>query len=135
MKIGIIADIHANLQALQTVLDALHAEPVDLIVCAGDLVCYGAQPNEVLNLVRSLGIPSVMGNYDDAVAWDRPSASRTASSAATEPLKLAALRWTVERLAPNHRDYLRGLPWRADCASTDCASRSCMLDSPILTNG
>ena len=114
MNIGIISDIHANLPALRAVLAELDARSVDLIVCAGDLVCYSAQPNEVLDLVRARGIQSVVGNYDDAVAWRRSSASRTTSSAATEPLKRAALAWTIDRLDAAHGPYLRGLPWRAD---------------------
>lgn len=114
MRIGLISDIHANLPALRAVLAALEVEQVELILCAGDLVCYGAQPNETLDLLRSRGIAGVMGNYDDAVAWGRPSASRTLSSPATEPLKRAALEWAAARVTPGHRAYLRGLPWRAD---------------------
>jgi putative phosphoesterase len=111
MRLGLIADVHANLHALDAVLAALDRAPVDLIVCAGDLVCYGAYPNEVLDRVRERGISSVIGNYDNAVAWDRPRASRTPSSPMTEPLKQAALDWTKREIALRHRAYLCGLPW------------------------
>jgi putative phosphoesterase len=111
MRLGIIADIHANLHALAVVLHALDADGAELIVCAGDLVCYGAHPNETLDRLRERGIPTVVGNYDDAVAWNRPRASRTPSSPATEPLKQAALAWTQAQIAARGRAYLRGLPW------------------------
>ncbi len=111
MKIGLISDIHGNQQALTKVLGQLYAERVDLILCAGDLVCYGAHSNQVLALMRSCAIPCVTGNYDAAVAWNWPSASSKPSSPATEGVKQAALDWTKRNLDSKHRDYLRGLPW------------------------
>ncbi len=111
MKIGLISDIHGNLQAMNTVLDALYRERVDLILCAGDLVCYGAQCNHVIDLMRACNIPSVTGNYDAAVAWNLPSAASKPSSPANELLKQAALDWTKRHIHSKHRDYLRTLPW------------------------
>ena len=112
MKIGLISDIHGNQQALTKVLSELYSAQVDLILCAGDLVCYGAQCNQVLELLRSCAIPSVVGNYDAAVAWRWPSASSKQSSPPTEGLKMAALAWTKHNLHSKHLSYLRGLPWQ-----------------------
>lgn len=114
MKLGLIADIHGNLQALEAVLEALGREGVDLVLCAGDLVAYGANPNAVIGRLRDEGIPSVTGNYDDAAAWGRPTASEKRSSPLTEPLKQAALAWTQGVLRDDHRRYLKGLPWQLD---------------------
>jgi putative phosphoesterase len=111
MKIGLIADIHGNQHALTKVLSQLYLERVDLILCAGDLVCYGSQTNQVLDLMRSCAIPCVTGNYDAAVAWNLPSASNKPSSPATEALKQTALDWAKRNVHSKHRDYLRGLPW------------------------
>jgi len=111
VQIGLISDIHGNLHALMTVLQTLDAADVDLILCAGDLVCYGAHPNEVLGILRKRELPSVVGNYDDAVAWNRSTASRKPSSPTTEPLKRAALTWTQAQTTPQHVSYLRALPW------------------------
>lgn len=111
MIIGLIADIHGNHQALTTVLRHLYRERVDLVLCAGDLVCYGAHPNHVITMLRQCAIPCVAGNYDAAVAWDLPTAARKPSSPQTEPLKQAALDWTKREIHSKHRDYLRGLPW------------------------
>ena len=111
MILGLISDIHGNLPALTAVLQALTEKRADLILCAGDLVCYGAQPNEVVAMLRQASIPCVAGNYDAAVAWDLPTAARKASSPHTEPLKQAALDWTKQKIDSQHRAYLRGLPW------------------------
>jgi putative phosphoesterase len=113
MKIGLISDIHGNLQALTQVLAALDAAGVDMILCAGDLVCYGANPNEVMALLRGRGVACVAGNYDTAVAWNLPKASRKPSSPRNEPLKQAALDWTKKQVDAVHLSYLRGLPFTA----------------------
>lgn len=110
MTIGLIADIHGNIQALEAVLAAL--SEVDVILCAGDVVAYGANPNAVIARLKEAGIPSVAGNYDDAVAWDKAKASRKASSPRNEPLKQAALDWCKQAIRADSKQYLRGLPWR-----------------------
>ena len=114
MRIGLIADVHANLQALQAVLHDLRCDGVDFILCAGDLVTYGANPGETIALLRAHGIPSVRGNYDHAVALGQETASRTLSSERTEPLKRAAICWTDKHLEPRDKWFLNGLPWRMD---------------------
>ena len=111
MKLGLISDIHGNLHALEQVLLELEEQQVQLILCAGDLVCYGAFPNEVLELLRQKSIPTVLGNYDAAVAWDLPTVSSKPSSPQTEPIKLAALAWAKAQISSENVHYLRSLPW------------------------
>lgn len=111
MKIGLISDIHGNIHALDAVLDALKREDISYILCAGDLVCYGATPNEVVQRIYERNIPCVAGNYDAAVGWDLPKASRKPSSPQNEPLKQAALDWTKEVIHPNAKQYLNQLAW------------------------
>ena len=111
MLLGLISDIHGNYEALDQVLAELRQADVELILCAGDLICYGAEDNRVLDRLQAEGIPCVMGNYDDAVAWDRPKASRKPSSPRNEPLKQAALDWSKANIEQRHIPYLRGLPW------------------------
>jgi diadenosine tetraphosphatase ApaH/serine/threonine PP2A family protein phosphatase len=67
MLIGIIADLHANLEATLAVFDRLDGIGPDRIVCLGDLVGYNADPNEVIDIVRERQIPTVMGNHDAVV--------------------------------------------------------------------
>jgi putative phosphoesterase len=69
MKIGVIADIHGDYTALTTALERLdHQHQVEHILCAGDLVGRGPRPEEVVNLIRQRGIPSVKGNHDEWAA-------------------------------------------------------------------
>lgn len=81
------------------------------MLCAGDLVGYGAFPNQVIDLLRQSSIPCVLGNYDQAAAWGLEAASTRPSSPRTEPLKRAALAWAQQQLGDDSRRYLRGLPW------------------------
>jgi diadenosine tetraphosphatase ApaH/serine/threonine PP2A family protein phosphatase len=68
MRIGIFSDVHANIEALGAVVEALKQEGVDLYVSIGDTVGYGASPNECCDVVRELTEATVLGNHDAAVA-------------------------------------------------------------------
>ncbi len=66
MLVGIISDIHGDVDALNTVLDRLdNIHKVDHIICAGDLVGRGPDPNAVVTCIRERGIPAVKGNHDE----------------------------------------------------------------------
>ncbi|HEY3274801.1 MAG TPA: metallophosphoesterase family protein, partial [Methanocella sp.] len=65
MKIGLIADVHANAVALQAVLEDMGK--VDVIMCAGDIVGYNPYPNETVDLLKKYKVKCVRGNYDNAV--------------------------------------------------------------------
>lgn len=65
MRILLIADIHANYEALETVL----AIPYDRAICLGDIVDYGPDPDKCIDLLRMKGIPVIRGNHDNAVAF------------------------------------------------------------------
>ena len=103
MRYLIVSDIHANLDALETVL--AHAEGRwDRALVLGDLVGYGAQPGEVIDRVRSL-TPDVVirGNHDKAACGiDDGSQFNTVA-------RIAAM-WTGAQLPPEKLDYLRSLP-------------------------
>lgn len=101
MRYGIISDVHANLEALNAVLERLN--DVDAILCPGDIVGYGANPNECCAILRDLGATIVLGNHDAVcvgrmdIEWFNPHAQ-------------AAALWTAEHLAKQHSDYLLDLP-------------------------
>lgn len=67
MRIGIYSDIHANLEALNAVINAYEQEHIDFFLCAGDVVGYGANPNECADLVHAMTKEVVLGNHDAAV--------------------------------------------------------------------
>lgn len=103
MKIGFISDIHSNLEALTVVLQRLETERVDRVYCLGDIVGYGASPNECVELVRRRCAAAVIGNHDDALI------GRTSSSC-FNPYARAALEWTMRVISDENLNYLRSLP-------------------------
>ena len=104
MKIAVISDIHANMPALEAVLAAIESERVDSIICGGDLVGYNAEPRQVVERIRALNIPCVMGNHDAAVA------GLTDPELFNAPAR-AAVEWTMRQLDDDALEYLRGLPY------------------------
>lgn len=98
-KIGILADIHANLDALEAVLEDMPR--VHKTICAGDLVGYGSQPNEVIELVKSKRILTSVGNHDHAVG--------TGNFESLSELAATAARWTYEELNDESLEFLKKL--------------------------
>jgi predicted phosphodiesterase len=80
VRIGLIADIHGNSVALETVLTELTRERVDRVVCLGDVAVLGPEPAAVMALLRELAFPVVMGNTD---AWPWRSTRPVSCCAAT----------------------------------------------------
>ncbi|MGB0679174.1 MAG: metallophosphoesterase family protein [Polyangiales bacterium] len=68
MKIGIFSDVHANIEALSAVLACYKEEDIDTLYCLGDVVGYGASPEECASLIRQLTQVTILGNHDAAVA-------------------------------------------------------------------
>lgn len=66
MKLAIISDIHSNLEALEAALQDIITQKVMAIYCTGDLVGYGANPNEVIELLWQNKVKCLMGNHDYA---------------------------------------------------------------------
>ena len=70
MRYAIIADIHANLEAFQAVLEDISHQNVTHFVCLGDVVGYNANPKECLKIVRDMNMPCVKGNHDEYCSMD-----------------------------------------------------------------
>jgi len=104
MKILITADIHSNLPALEAVIEdaGVHGS-IDEFWCLGDIVGYGPQPGECINVLRRYNAVCVAGNHDRAVigkldySWFNPEA-------------VVAGRWTSTRLSLNQKVWLENLP-------------------------
>ena len=68
MRLGIFSDVHANIEAMSAVMEAFKSEEIDQYYCLGDVVGYGASPNECADLVRETAAVTILGNHDAAVA-------------------------------------------------------------------
>ena len=101
MRLLLISDIHSNIEALDATLNAApdHDEVVDL----GDVVGYGASPNEVVDRVRKLKAQHVRGNHDKACAG-------TMSTEQFNPIAAIAAYWTRDMLSPTNRKWLASMP-------------------------
>ncbi|HIE10479.1 MAG TPA: metallophosphoesterase [Kiritimatiellae bacterium] len=103
MKYAILGDIHSNLEALTAVLEDVKALGVDKYVCVGDIVGYNSNPQECLQIVRSLDCETVRGNHDQYCSHDE-------SLTGFHPLAADVVDWTRQQLSPEEKKYLRELP-------------------------
>ncbi len=102
MRIALFGDIHANLEALESVLADAAAQGVTDYVCTGDVVGYNADPVACLEIVREMDCPTVKGNHDE-------DASGSHSLDSMNPIAAAALEWTRSQLSDEQRQWLRRL--------------------------
>jgi predicted phosphodiesterase len=103
MRIALLSDVHGNLPAFEAVLADVENEGVDERWCLGDLVGYGAEPDECVNLARRTCTVCLAGNHDLVVTQEIPISDFSSSAAA------AAL-WTRENISPEALAFLRGRP-------------------------
>ncbi len=103
MRIAIISDIHSNLEALNRAVMEIELEKVDEIVCLGDIVGYGANPNECVDIVKRLTPHVLLGNHDEA-------AIDLQKTEFFNPFAKIAAEWTGDALTEENRQYLAGLP-------------------------
>ena len=104
MRIGIFSDVHSNLEALERVVETYANKGVDKYICLGDVVGYGANPNECCKIVRDLVEFTVLGNHDAAVSG-RMNYSYYYDAARE------ALDWHANLITKTHSDWLKSLSY------------------------
>lgn len=107
--VAIISDIHGNLQALQAVLADIESLGIEELLCLGDVVGYGGQPRECVELIIEEGFKTVQGNHDAYVATNDPISGISAEAR-------QVIDWTRSVLTEELRAWLASLPlvWQAD---------------------
>jgi putative phosphoesterase len=110
-RAAVITDIHGNLAALEATLEWIDGEGIERIYCGGDLVGYGAYPNEVCALIEQRGIPTIYGNYDYAIARDMEDCGCAYVTEHDRELGQQSVAWTLEHTEEPAKDFMRELPF------------------------
>jgi predicted phosphodiesterase len=104
MRYAVIADIHANLEALEVVLADTKEQKCTHYCCVGDVVGYNANPKECLDIVRTMGMPVVKGNHDEYCSSEEDLEG-------FNPHAAEAVNWTRKQLSKEDRQWLRDLKY------------------------
>jgi predicted phosphodiesterase len=113
LKLAIISDVHGNLEALSNVLADIDATNIDRLVCLGDCIGYGPDPEAVITEIRRRGIPTLMGNHELALC--NPN-----QLAWFNPLAQASLRKSLTMLSSDSIDFITKLPKYMVCHQCLC---------------
>lgn len=104
MRYGLISDIHANLEALEAVLAALKDEGAEQILCLGDVIGYGPNPNECVKLIQQHAAVCLIGNHDEA------SLGRVDLDLFNYMAR-QAIEWTTDQLTDESKEFLKSLQY------------------------
>jgi predicted phosphodiesterase len=102
MQIALISDIHGNYTALEAALADIDRRHVDAIICLGDVATIGPQPRQVLDKLKELGCPCILGNHESALLEPE-----RAGEFQIAPSLLPTLEWCIRQLTPDDFDFLR----------------------------
>lgn len=109
MKVAVFSDIHGNIQALLNVLSDIEDRGFDKLVCLGDLVGYGPRPNMVIEHIRDSQVPTIMGNYDDGVGYERGDCGCAYTAEVDKLNGQASIDWTTSKVTAANKEFLRSL--------------------------
>ncbi len=103
MKYAIVSDIHSNIEALSAVILDAREQKVEGFLCCGDIIGYGANPNECVEALAGSEARCILGNHDEAAIYGSTLHS-------FNPTAREALLWNAQTLSPESQEWLRGLP-------------------------
>ena len=126
MRVAVISDIHGNCIALDAALAEIRTSSVDRIVCLGDTVQGGPQPNETVERLRSLECPTVMGNCDDWLLKDESDFIEPTTQEQRE-----VRTWTLSTLTAENRDSLASYQPTLKIPLDGTMSLICFHGSPL----
>lgn len=109
-RIALFSDIHGNLPALDAVVSDISAAGLTEVYCLGDLVGYGPDPAGVIDRIRSLGVPSILGNYDEGVARRRGECGCYYATEQARSDGAASYRFTEPLVDDERAGWLAALP-------------------------
>jgi|AntRauTorcE11898_2_1112593.scaffolds.fasta_scaffold13619_3 putative phosphoesterase len=109
MKIAVFSDIHANILALNAVLEDIKREGLDDMYCLGDLVGYGPYPNQVIETIKDNNIETIMGNYDQGVGFDLDDCGCAYKTKEEQELGDKSLEWSKNEVTDQNKNFLKNL--------------------------
>lgn len=110
MRIAVFSDIHANLPAMEVVKAHIEAQNYDATYCLGDLGGYASQPNEVQEAIMAMGCPTILGNYDEGVGFNREDCGCHYTQPFDIEMSNISFLWTREHTSDSNKEWLRTLP-------------------------
>jgi putative phosphoesterase len=123
VRVAVFSDIHSNIHALEAVLEDISTQEADRIICLGDLVGYGAYPNEVIRAIRENSVPTIMGNYDDGVGHERGDCGCAYRTKADKERGRESIVWTVKKVTEENKAFLRQLASHVDINANGVTAR------------
>lgn len=110
MRIAFFSDVHSNLPALEACFKSMAEKKPDAIYCLGDLVGYNVWPNEVINEIRTRGIPTIAGNYDQGIGLASDECGCAYKTGLEKENGQVSISYTNSVIGDDERAYLRNLP-------------------------
>jgi putative phosphoesterase len=109
-RYAIFSDIHSNLPAMQAVRAHIESQTFDGVYCLGDIGGYASQPNEVQDEVMAMGCPTILGNYDEGVGFEKDNCGCHYVKPFDIEMSDISFFWTRDNTSAEHKAWLRGLP-------------------------
>ena len=109
-RLAIFSDVHANLPAMEVVKASIEYNSFDGVYCLGDLGGYASQPNEVQELIQSMGCPTILGNYDEGVGFNRDDCGCHYIKPFDIEMSNVSFLWTRDHTNDDYKALLRELP-------------------------
>lgn len=111
MRIAVISDIHANLPALEAVMEDVDKQQVDDIFCLGDLVNFAGWDREVIELIKKRNITSLQGNHDEGIGYNKSMFSFSHKTKEQHEFGLLSMKRVQETLTKEYKTFLSNLPF------------------------
>ena len=109
-RLAIFSDIHANLPAMEVVAEHIRQGGYDGVYCLGDLGGYASEPNEVQAVIERMGCPTILGNYDEGVGFNKDSCGCNYVKPYDIAMSDISFGWTLEHTTDASKAWLRTLP-------------------------
>lgn len=111
IQIAVFSDVHGNLPALEVVLKDIEKRGIHQKFCLGDLVDFAPWGNEVIEKIKSLNIPCLLGNHDERIAFDLPVIPLSKHSEEETKARFIAIDHSKKHITGDNKKFLSGLPF------------------------